>query len=479
MTSSAVTYNAPAAVPNPATVTLTATSINDSAKSASAMITVTSASPQAAAVSLTITDTPAAGIALLSFEVTLTGATLNPGSVDLLSGKGPMQIEVKRLETESAFLSTASVPPGTFTSLALTFANPELTFKNDVGTTFAQCAPGAVCEIKPMGALTSTTNFPGSGLLIIANSPTGIQVDVNPNTILTGALGVDFTLAGAVSVRELTMKPAGELDDLDDLRGAVQNLDSANKRFTLHTTNGDLTITTDGNTRFEFEECAADNFTCVQNNQAIEVDAELMADGAFLARKIEFEDEAEGDELEGIVVEIDDAKHFEMVVLNELRSVNNVSTGNPIIVTSNSPGFQVKADGLQVPSLLQGNFEGATDTSQLLPGQMVGIRLAQPANPGPPVTVTANRVRLRTTQFTANVKTGSVVPPNFSVDTLPALFTGNNVRSIHVQTSSDTDFEAASGVSGLADGNTLSLRGLLFNNGALPPEFVTKKVRKR
>jgi len=110
---------------------------------------------------------------------------------------------------------------------------------------------------------------------------------------------------------------------------------------------------------------------------------------------------------------------------------------------------------------------------------MVQIRLAQPANPGPPVTVTANRVRLRTTQFTANVKAGSVVPPNFSVDMLPALFTGNNVRSIHVQTSSDTDFEAVSGVSGLADGNTLSLRGLIFNNGALPPELVTKKVRKR
>jgi hypothetical protein len=480
MTSSTVTFNAPAAVPSPAAVTLTATSINDSAKSASAMITVTAALPQAAApVSLTITDTPAAGIALLSFEVTLTGATLNPGSVDLLNGKGPMQIEVKRLETESVFLTTASVPPGTFTSLTLTFANPELTFKNQAGTTLAQCAPAAVCEIKPMGALTSTTNFPGPGLLILANSPTAIQVDVNPNTILSGALGVDFTLAGAVSVQELTMKPTGELDDLDDLRGAVQNLDSADKRFTLHTPEGDLPITTDGKTRFEFEECAAENFTCLQNNQAIEVEAELMADGAFLARKLEFEGEAQGDELEGIVVEVDDAMHFQMVVLDKLRSVNNVSAGNPIVVTLNAARFQVKADGLQLPSRLQGNFEGATDTSQLLPGQMVGIRLAEAANPGPPVTVTANRVRLRTTQFTANVKTGSVAPPNFSVDMLPALFTGNNVRSIHVQTSSDTDFEAASGVSGLADGNTLSLRGLLFTNGTLPPELVTKKVRKR
>ncbi len=41
MTSSAVTYNAPASVPNPATVTLTATSVNDTSKSSTATITVT------------------------------------------------------------------------------------------------------------------------------------------------------------------------------------------------------------------------------------------------------------------------------------------------------------------------------------------------------------------------------------------------------------------------------------------------------
>src|SRR5712692_9991968 len=158
MTTSSVTYNAPAAVPNPATVTLTATSVNNTMKSATATITVTAG---AAAVSVTITDTPPAGVTLLSFEVNVTGAMLNPGSVDLLGGKGPTQIEVKQLETESAFLSTATVPAGTFTSLTLTFANPELTFKNDTGAALAGCAAGAVCEIKPTGTLTSTVNFPG------------------------------------------------------------------------------------------------------------------------------------------------------------------------------------------------------------------------------------------------------------------------------------------------------------------------------
>jgi hypothetical protein len=480
MTSSSVTYTAPSAVPNPATVTLTATSVNDTSKSSTATITVTAtAAAGASAVSLTMTDTPAAGVTLLSFEVSVTGATLNPGGVDLLAGRGPIQIEIKQLETESAFLSTTAVKPGTFTSLTLTFANPELTFKNDTGTALASCAVGAVCEIEPTGPLTSTTNFPGPGLVIMANSPVGIQVDVNPNTVLSSTLGADFSLAGAVNVQQLSVNAAGELDDLEDLRGAVQNLDTTNKKFTLHTADGDFLITTDNNTEFDFEACAANDFTCLQNNQVVEADAELMAGGTFLAKKVGFEDDAEDDELEGIVFKIDDATHFEMVVLDELRSVNNVSVGNPTVVTLSNPQFQVDADGLPVPNTLQGSFEGATDTSQLLPGQTVQIRLTGPANPGPPVAVTTDRVRLRMTQFTATVKAGSIMSPNFSVDTLPELFTSAGISSIDVQTSSNTDFEGVSGLAALADGNTVSLRGLLFKNGALPPELVAKKVRAR
>jgi len=51
--------------------------------------------------------------------------------------------------------------------------------------------------------------------------------------------------------------------------------------------------------------------------------------------------------------------------------------------------------------------------------------------------------------------------------------------SIQVQTSSNTNFQGVTGVSGLADGNTVSLRGLLFKNGGNPPVLIAKKVRKR
>jgi hypothetical protein len=142
----------------------------------------------------------------------------------------------------------------------------------------------------------------------------------------------------------------------------------------------------------------------------------------------------------------------------------------------------VKANGLRVPPLQQASFEGAIDTSQLLPGQAVQVKLTGPAILGPPIAVTTNQVRLRFTQFTAKVQ-GAAVPPNFTVGTLPALFTNANppIMQIHVQTLDKTDFEGVAGVNGLAEGNTVSLRGLLFKNVAisLPPELIAKKVRKR
>src|SRR5437899_8507526 len=69
--------------------------------------------------SLTMRDDPPAGVDVISFEVNVIGATLGPNGPDLLAGKGPIEIEVKRLEVETAFLSTANVPvnSGSFSSL--------------------------------------------------------------------------------------------------------------------------------------------------------------------------------------------------------------------------------------------------------------------------------------------------------------------------------------------------------------------------
>jgi len=44
--------------------------------------------------------------------------------------------------------------------------------------------------------------LPSPGIAVAANTPLAIQVDVNPNVILSATLGVDFSLSGAVSAQQ-------------------------------------------------------------------------------------------------------------------------------------------------------------------------------------------------------------------------------------------------------------------------------------
>ena len=437
--------------------------------------------PQSAQVSVSLTDAPPAGITVFTFEVSVTGATLNPGNVDVLAGKGPIRIEVKKLETENAFLSTANVTAGNYTSLNLTFSNPELTFLNGTPATLAGCASGSVCEIKPSGTLSATVNGQFSSM---GGSQTGVLVDLNLANLLTPSLGVDFSAASAVTATQQTKEAEGELEDIDDVDGIVAN--PASGQFTLQTSDmGNITVTIDSNTQFEgFDTCAAANATCIQTGQSVEVDLMLLASGGFLAKKIELEDDAQQaaeEELDGVISKIDGPAQFEMVVNDELQAVANVSVGDPVTVMLSTSGtsFQVDTNGLTVPSSLQQAFESATDTSQLLPGQTVQVRLlTMTGGPAPAaITITTDRVRLRDTRFTATVS-GAPSGNNFNVGGLPGLFTAAGISQIQVQTSSQTNFDNVSGVSGLADGSTVSLRGLLFI--CTPnPVLIADKVRKR
>lgn len=440
--------------------------------------------PQSAAqVSLSVTDAPPAGVTVLSFEVSITGATLNPGNVDLLAGKNPVRLEVKKLETENAFLNTASVPAGNYTTLNLTFANPELTFRNDTGATLAGCAPGNVCEIAPTGALAATVNGQFNAT---SGMQTGVLVDLNLANLLSSSLAVDFSTATAVSATQQSGDAEGHLEDLENLSGIVANAGSA--LFTLQTVDmGNISVNVDSNTEFDgFDGCMTPSVTCLQNGQSVDVDLMLLTGGTFMAKKIDLHDdatEAADDELDGMISKIDGPSQFEIVVIDELHDVTNVSVGDPVTVmlstSSGGTSFRVDADRLSIPASLQQAFESQTDTSQLVPGQTVQVRKRDmTGGPAPAaITVTTDRVRLRATRLTATVS-GAPSGSNLNIANLPGLFAANGITLIQVQTSSKTNFEDANGLSSLVDGTDVSVRGLLFSSNP-DPVFIADKVRKR
>ena len=145
---------------------------------------------QTSAVTLTVTDAPPAGVTVLSFEVTVNSAVLNPGNVQLITN--PQRIEVKQLETDSAFLSTMNVPAGTYQSITVNVTNPELTVMNNSGAAIGNCANNSVCHLEPAAAGNVTFSSAPFPVVLAGGSPTGFQVDLNVANMISGTLGVDF-----------------------------------------------------------------------------------------------------------------------------------------------------------------------------------------------------------------------------------------------------------------------------------------------
>ena len=425
--------------------------------------------PQAgsSAISLTLRDTPPAGVEVLSFEITLTGAVLQPGSVPLLNT--PTEIEITKLEVETAFLNTANVAAGNYTSIALTFSNAELTILNNTGGAIGSCANGQVCELKPsLNSTTATYSGAPFPLNIGANAPMGLMVDFD----LAGSIQPNLSVTPTVTLNQLpAVGGTGQLHEMEDLLGRVSAKDAANNQFTLERNGRSLTIKVDANTVFEdFDDIGQPNtFASVAIGQVVEVDVRLMSGGGLQAKKVELE--TVNDELEGVIVEVPNSTSFRMVVREEMPNVNGVAVGNVVTVNlQDGTTFRVDNDGFTLPAGAQ--FASAAD---LMPGQAVDVRPATVSGTDP-ILVTTNRVRLRSSRFRATVQV--VVGDTFLVNNLPAIFTAANITSIDVRTGAKTEFEGVTGVAGLSVGNLVSLRGLLFRTGGTPI-LVAGKVRKR
>src|SRR5258706_8148740 len=102
--------------------------------------------------SLTIHDTPPSGVAVLFFEASITGASLQPSdsskpAVSVLSA--PVEVEFGHLQTDTAFLNLADVPSDTYAGINLAFGSAELTIVNHSGAAIGSCASNTVCQLTP------------------------------------------------------------------------------------------------------------------------------------------------------------------------------------------------------------------------------------------------------------------------------------------------------------------------------------------
>lgn len=458
--------------------------------------TLTPSGTNMAQVSLTIHDNPPMGVTVLSFEIEVTGATLQPSGsssqpVSMLSE--PQDIELEHLQTESALLASRSVPTGTYSSLMVTFGNPRMTIQNRTGTMLKlgtqTCSDQQVCEFDPkLNQSPVTVQGSPFPINLTMNSPLVLKMDFNIDTSIQQS---DLSITPTISVMQLPPPDSSggnEGDEDMELIGQVTSIVPPSSFMIQSGMNGpSFTIATDTNTQFDFgTSCSAENFSCLHTGQIVKVDAKMKPDGSLLAFEVKFFQPPNEMSFAGAVTSVDTGS-FKIVLSDEEffgggGDMGSFSMGAPVTITlAPMATFSVDTSGFMFPSGL--NFGSAAD---LMVGQEVRLHPTGPPTGTPPnLMVTVDQVQLEPSSVTGTI-TGvstSSNPQTFTLGSLPSYFTSAGIMSIQVDVLGTTKFETEedqtfSGLSSFKSGDMVSVRGPLFKTMTMPTMAAEKVVKR-
>jgi hypothetical protein len=450
---------------------------------------------QSASLTVTLTSKPdvsLTNISVLSATVGITGITLNPTSgtaVSMTLSPTVYPVDLTRLQSDTAFLGTLSLPAGSYTSATVTFSAPTLTVDNQSGATLnGTCLNGAICKIVLTAGSSQVISAPFP-LTLIAGQAKGISLNLNLTDAITftsGTLALNFSAANVITAASLprTGAPSGALDLIEDFVGLVTAKSS-----------GSITVTSSNGIVLQFglpaspaiEDpqglCTALNATCLVVNQTVvSVDATANTAGTLTLVSADLLDVSPRDEVEGTLITTATPGVFNLVVANKVVASGNstlasANAGDIFLVTlSSSPTFLVDLDEFfNNASLPPSNVTTLfTSNADLVNGQdvMVHVTAATGTAAAGNQAITADRVLLRFTRTTGTVQT--VSGQSFTLSNLPPFMTFVTNPLVDTITGV-TNFDGVPDAGSVTVGQTLSIRALLLNRSTF--SFYAAKVR--
>jgi hypothetical protein len=476
-----------------------------------------------APVSLSITDDPPAGVSVLFFQVSLTSATMQPasaGGTPVTLVGNPIVVDVTQLQALSAFLNMNGVQPGAYSSLTLTFANPQLIIYNSSDASLApSCAIGSVCQLTPPidNSATITLNSSPFPVTFQTDMPAGLLVDFHLNTIIQPDLSVNLGAANGLSVAEFSPSAAPTAPPLfGGVTGMVGTVDAQGSQFELQMPNGNslmvLASTSTTYNDFPTSACSSAGFACIAQGQIVQVQvSNIVGQGYIDAAQISYVAYPGEQSVVGTIVDIPPlptpaGETIVDMILHPGPSFSTtslpaggfaqVAVWSPTQGSSTATTFSIDSDGFTIPSGLTfaSNNDlavGQTVTATMVTGSLQTGPVSGPVTQngwGPPVhlSFTASSLALEPSQITgtiASVGTGSFTLNSFPVFFVGPTAVGQPLQSI-VETTSQTTYTGFTpdDFSGLADNDLVSVNGWLFpQNGVLdpaigPPIVVAKTV---
>jgi hypothetical protein len=442
-----------------------------------------------ATVNLVVTDTPPTEITVLSFQVQITSAVLQPGNVSLLPR--PVTVDLAQLVTDTGFLASTVIDSGTYTSMTMTLANPQVTIENNrpsaITVAGQTCAAGAICTIVP--ALNNASVTISSGVFpvtVAANSTTGLNLDLSIPDLLQSDLSV--TLANGTSIN-LSVLPqpsssSSEQAKIDDVFGTISSISGS--QIGITTAFGDsLVLTSSGSTTYNYPAsvCSTAGASCLAVGQVVTTDLSLLGNGALSLNAISYAGNSGAPEVKGLVLSTDTAAAVPTVQLLVQRSINVSSLPPGQIATVSLPSGTKYAVGTAVyPGTSGASYSSALD---LLTGQELVVNVGSNLVTGSAPSFTASTAYLESSQLIGVVASVNAANSSLTINGLSGLLTGARpiVQQMGVQTAATTEFIGFSpaSFSAVSAGQFVAAKGPLFNTVGSSgyPTISAIQLRKR
>ncbi|HXJ95381.1 MAG TPA: DUF4382 domain-containing protein [Terriglobia bacterium] len=412
---------------------------------------------------------------VISFKVTITAATLTPensGSpVSLISA--PVTVDFARLMDFSGILNLSKITAGTYTSLNLTLADPNMMVLDVTKTPPAATAVTTTLTSSnvtvPVQPSLQVSASAAAGLLVHFDLFKSVQTDSSGQ--VTGAVTPTFNVSPSVPTAE------NGLGEVQQVAGLVQSVASSSTNagftgsFVLQTVSGqNVTVEINNATQFDSENDNATGLSQLTADTFVEVDAYVDTSGSVVAKDVGVEEQENANQhksaFPGTVISVTRdpsgaATDFLLMVRSEDPDETSLvpKMSNLIVGVSDSTRFKITAGGL--------NEDGLTfDPTTLAVGQEVVVHGKAQKNTNAPFLQSSGvflRLQTLAGNFAALLPGASGNAGGFTFKPCGPLFKG---QPITVLTFTDTALAGVSGLSALTAQPTLLVKGLLFYQSA-------------
>jgi hypothetical protein len=408
---------------------------------------------------------------VVSFQVQITGAVLQPGSVSILPR--PVTVDLAQLVSATGFLASSVIGSATYTSLDLTFANPKVTLVNNTGATVtaagSSCASGATCTFTPQLNTASLTISSGVfPITLTASSTTGLNLDLSIPDLLQSDLSVSLANGTAVNLSLLSGKSgAAQQAGIADVFGTITAVSGSQVNVT--TALGDLLVLSTGSSttyNYPTSVCSTQTSACLAAGQVVSTDLSMLGSGALNINSISYVGGSGSQWVKGFVLSTNTSGATPSAQVIIQRTVNSSSVNTGEVATVSLPtapaDYTIGTPG--VTAVSGGTFTGAAD---LLPGQELIASVGSDLVAGAAPTFSTSSIYLEPSQLIGVVGAVDAAGASLELDGLSGLFLASHqgIQRIEVQTGAATTFVgfSSASVAAVAAGQFIAAKGPLFN----------------